>query len=78
MGLDPPATGATGDVRGLRSSCGADVGASGWHHLVSVSALANFAFIPYYPFWAIIVITLDVLVLWALAVHGRDIKEYTQ
>lgn len=43
-----------------------------------MSALANFAFIPYYPFWAIIVITLDVLVLWALSVHGRDIKEYTQ
>ena len=28
--------------------------------------LTNFAFLPYYPFWAIIVITLSVLVMWAL------------
>jgi len=41
--------------------------------LAVLSALANFAFIPYYPFWAIIIITLDVLVIWALAAHGRDI-----
>ena len=41
--------------------------------LVSLSALANFAFIPYYPFWSIIIIALDVFVIWALAAHGRDI-----
>ena len=34
---------------------------------------ANFAFLPYYPFWSIIVITLDILVIWALAAHGRDL-----
>ena len=41
--------------------------------LVSLSALANFAFIPYYPFWSIIIIALDVFIIWALAAHGRDI-----
>ena len=41
--------------------------------LAVLSALANFAFIPYYPFWAITIITLDVFVIWALAAHGRDI-----
>ncbi len=41
--------------------------------LASLSALANFAFLPYYPFWAITVITLNVFVIWALAVHGRDL-----
>jgi hypothetical protein len=42
--------------------------------LAALSALANFLFIPYYPFWALIIITLDVLVIWAVAAHGRDIQ----
>ena len=41
--------------------------------LAALSALANFAFIPYYPIWALVVIALDVFVIWALAAHGRDI-----
>jgi hypothetical protein len=41
--------------------------------LAAFSALANFAFLPYYPFWAITVIALDVFVIWALSAHGRDI-----
>jgi hypothetical protein len=42
--------------------------------LVAVgSALINFAWLPYYPLWAIAIITLDVFVIWALTVHGRDI-----
>jgi hypothetical protein len=32
-----------------------------------VSALTQFMFLPYYPFWAVLVIGLDVLVIWALA-----------
>jgi hypothetical protein len=31
-----------------------------------LSALANFAFAPYYPLWSIILIALDVAVIWAL------------
>jgi hypothetical protein len=41
--------------------------------LALVSALANFAFIPYYPFWSLTVIALDIFVIWALAAHGRDV-----
>lgn len=41
--------------------------------LAVLSALANFAFIPVYPFWAITIIALDVFIIWALAAHGRDI-----
>jgi hypothetical protein len=42
--------------------------------LVAVgSALFNFAWLPYYPLWSIAIITLDVFVIWALTVHGRDI-----
>jgi hypothetical protein len=43
--------------------------------LAALSAVANFLFIPYYPFWAILIIVLDVFVIWALAVHGREMSE---
>ena len=42
--------------------------------LAMVSAVVNIAFIAAYPVWSTIVITLDVLVIWALAVHGREMK----
>jgi hypothetical protein len=45
--------------------------------LAVLSAIANFAFIPYYPFWALIIIALDVLVIWALAAHGRALQDAT-
>jgi hypothetical protein len=35
-----------------------------------LSAIANFFFIPYYPFWSILVIALDVWVIWALTRPG--------
>jgi hypothetical protein len=35
--------------------------------------ITNFAFIPIYPIWSIVIITLGVFVIWALSVHGRDI-----
>jgi hypothetical protein len=38
--------------------------------LASLSAIANFFFIPYYPFWAIVVIALDIWVIWALTRPG--------
>jgi hypothetical protein len=31
-----------------------------------LSAVANFAFIPYYPAWSILVIAIDVAAIWAL------------
>ena len=43
--------------------------------LASLSALANFFFIPFYPFWALAVITLDIFVIWALAAHGRALSD---
>ncbi|HET9287882.1 MAG TPA: hypothetical protein VFO26_10010 [Gaiella sp.] len=38
--------------------------------LAVLSAVANFFFIPYYPFWAILLIALDVWVIWALTRPG--------
>ena len=43
--------------------------------LAVLSALANFLFIPYYPFWALLLITLDIFVIWAIAAHGGDLRE---
>ena len=37
--------------------------------LAGLSALANFTFIPYYPVWSLLIIALDVVVIWALAVY---------
>jgi hypothetical protein len=36
----------------------------------SLSAVANFFFIPYYPGWAILIIALDVWVIWSLTRPG--------
>jgi hypothetical protein len=41
--------------------------------LATVSLLASFAWIPIYPIWGIATIAIDVFVIWALTVHGRDI-----
>ena len=40
--------------------------------LASLSAVANFFFIPYQPVWAILIIALDVLVIAALAAYGPE------
>jgi len=42
--------------------------------LAGLSALVNLAFIEAYPIWAVIVITVDVLVIYALVVHGREMR----
>ena len=41
--------------------------------IAAVSALVSFAWIPYYPIWSIVLIAIDVTIIWALTVHGRDI-----
>jgi hypothetical protein len=39
-----------------------------------ISAIVNLAFIAAYPVWGILIIALDVVVIYALAVHGREMK----
>ena len=41
----------------------------------SLSALANFAWLPWYPLWSIIMITVNVFVIWSLTAHSRDIQQ---
>jgi hypothetical protein len=42
--------------------------------LATINALAQLAFLSAYPLWATIVIALDVVVIWAVIVHGGEAK----
>jgi len=42
--------------------------------VASCSILANFAWLPYYPVWAVLVIAFDLFVIWAVTVHGSDFR----
>ena len=50
---------------------GADVGVI----LGVVSAIAAFAWLPYYPIWGIAIIAVAIAVIWALTVHGREVQK---
>jgi tetrahydromethanopterin S-methyltransferase subunit F len=38
-----------------------------------LSAIANFLWLPYYPFWSLLIIAVDVFVIWAVVAHGREV-----
>jgi hypothetical protein len=40
-----------------------------------VSVFSAFASMTFYPFWAITIIAIDIAIIWALTVHGRDIQK---
>lgn len=42
--------------------------------LVILNASAQMLFLPVYPFWSMIVIAVDLLVLWALTFHGSEMR----
>jgi hypothetical protein len=43
--------------------------------LAGLSALANLLFIAAYPFWSLTIIAVDILVIYAITVHGRELRE---
>ena len=43
--------------------------------LCAINALIQLVFLSAYPMWAVLVIALDVLVIWALIVHGDEARE---
>jgi len=45
--------------------------------IAAISVIVNIAFLAAYPIWITIVIALDVLAIYALAVHGKEIKYRT-
>jgi hypothetical protein len=40
--------------------------------IVGLNAVAQLTFLSAYPFWATIIIAFDVIVIWALIVHGDE------
>lgn len=43
--------------------------------MAATSAIANMAFIGVYPFWSILVIVVDVIIIYSLIVHGSELGE---
>jgi hypothetical protein len=42
--------------------------------LAGLSAVANFAFLASFPIWSTIVIVIDIVIIYALAAHGREMQ----
>jgi hypothetical protein len=42
--------------------------------LASASAIVNLAFIAAYPVWSVLMIAIDVIVIYAIVVHGRELR----
>lgn len=42
--------------------------------LAAVSSILTFSFTPAYPLWALVVVSIDVLVIWALTAHGKEMR----
>ena len=40
-----------------------------------LSAIVNIAFLAAYPIWSSLMIAVDILVIWALTVHGGELKQ---
>jgi hypothetical protein len=50
-----------------------------WARIVAVllamlSVIVNIGFLAAFPIWSTIMILLDVLIIWAVMVHGREVK----
>jgi hypothetical protein len=51
-----------------------------WARIIGIAAallgaISNFLYIPYYPVWSVLIIVLNLLVIWALAFHGRELAD---
>lgn len=56
------------------------LGGGTWARIVGIvvaalNAIVQPLFIPAYPFWAMTVIAVDIVVIWGLAAHGGDLAE---
>ena len=51
-----------------------------WARIIGIVAaalvvIANFLWLPFSPVWSVIIIAAGVVVIWALAMHGRDVAD---
>jgi hypothetical protein len=43
--------------------------------VVGLNALSQMVFLPAYPVWSATVIALDIFVIWAVCVHGAEVRD---
>ena len=43
---------------------------------IALSTVVQLAWLPAYPIWSTMMIAIDVLVIWAVTVHGSEMKSY--
>ncbi len=43
--------------------------------IVMISAVVNIGFLAAYPIWSALMIAVDILIIWALTVHGSELKQ---
>ncbi len=43
--------------------------------VAAVSMVSSFAWLPHHPVWSVLIIALDVFVIWAVTLHGRDLVD---
>lgn len=41
--------------------------------MACVSMILSFVWMPFYPLWSLTIIALDIFIIWAVTLHGRDI-----
>jgi hypothetical protein len=39
----------------------------------ALNAIGQLLFMPAYPFWSLSILVLDLIVIWALTMHGREV-----
>jgi hypothetical protein len=42
--------------------------------IAGLSVVHQFAMMSVYPIWSLLIVALDILIIWALIVHGREMK----
>ncbi|TDE03135.1 hypothetical protein E1269_20965 [Jiangella asiatica] len=57
-------------VAGFFLFAGSPVAAGVAVALAGLSAIANFLFVPYYPFWSLLIVAINVFVMWAIVRSG--------
>jgi hypothetical protein len=43
--------------------------------VVGLNAISQMVFLPAYPLWSVTVIALDIFVVWAVCVHGTEVRD---
>ncbi|MCU0311853.1 MAG: hypothetical protein MUE36_13030 [Acidimicrobiales bacterium] len=43
--------------------------------VTAIAMVGSFLAMPIYPLWSVTLLVIEVLVLWALIVHGREVRE---